>query len=109
MADIEQTPGELNIPRIIKGDDFAWTAVFDGDATADTWTAKVRNGSLADITLSVVATYSGVTLKTTLTFTITAAQSAILVEAMHPWYCLKVSGGATRTFLQGTIGAYPRW
>ena len=108
MADIEQAPGEINITKIIRGDDFTFTASFLGDATGDTFSAKIDNGNLADVTISVGKSYSGVTLKTTLTFTITAAQSATLEMSTLQWYCTQVSGGATRTLFQGTIGVYSR-
>ena len=108
MADIEQTPGELNITKIIKGDDFTFSIVMDGDVSADTFVAKIDNGNLADVTITVSKSYSGITLKTTITFTLTAAQTATLELSVLPWYCTWTAGGLIRTLLTGTIGVYPR-
>ena len=108
MAEIEQAPGEINISKIIRGDDMAFSVFFLGDATGDTFSAKIDNGNLADVTIAISKSYSAVTLKTTLTFTITAVQSAILELSILPWYCTQVTGGTMRTLFQGTIGVYNR-
>ena len=109
MADIEQAPGELNITKIVQGDDVAWTATFSGDATADIFAAAIDVGSAPDVIIAVGKSYSGVTLKTTLTFTLTAVQTAALPLSTLPWYCTQTSGGAVRTLLAGRIGVYTRW
>lgn len=108
MADIEQAPGELNISRIIRGDDLSFTVSFDGDATADTFAARIDNGNLPDVVFVVSKSYSGITLKTTLVFSLTAVQTASLEQSTLPWYCTQVTGGLTRTLLSGRIGVYLR-
>jgi hypothetical protein len=108
MAEIEQSPGELNISKIIRGDDLSFTASFDGDATADTFAARIDNGNLADVDFVVSKSYSGITLKTTLVFTLTAVQTATLEQSTLPWYCTQTTGGLTRTLLAGRIGVYLR-
>jgi hypothetical protein len=108
MADIEQAPGELNISRLIRGDDFSFTVSFDGDATADTFAARIDNGNLADVVFVVSKSYSGITDKTTLVFTLTAVQTALLEQSTLPWYCTQVTGTLTRTLLSGRIGVYLR-
>jgi len=108
MASIEQSPGELNISRIIRGDDFTFSVSFEGDATADTFVAKIDNGNLADVTITVGKSYSAITLKTTLTFTITSVQSAGLEMSTLQWYCTQATGSVIRTLLQGIIGVYSR-
>lgn len=108
MADIEQSPGTLNISKLIKGDDFTFSIVMDGDVSADTFVAKIDNGNLPDVTITIGKTYSGITLKTTITFTLTAVQTATLELSTLPWYCTWTAGGKIRTLLTGTMGVYAR-
>ena len=108
MADIEQAPGELNITKIIRGDDFTFSIVMDGDVSSDTFVAKIDNGNLPDVTIATAKSYSGITLKTTITFTLTAAQTATLEMSILPWYCTWTTGLLIRTLLAGTIGVYAR-
>lgn len=100
MATIAQKPGLLDIDYIVLGDAFAFQCVFTGDLTADTFTAVVNDAD-GDVSLSVNQSYSAGTGKTTVTFTLSAANSALLSEGTLSWRADQVSGGVSRNILAG--------
>lgn len=103
MAEIEQIPGTLNISQMVKGEAMSFQTVHDGDITGDTFAATINNAG-ATVTLAMTKTYSGVSLKTTLSYTLSAADSATLVESLLPWKVVQTSGGVARTIIAGTWG-----
>lgn len=105
MASIEQIPGELNINAMKKGEAFAFQTIHDGDITADTFTASINNAGTS-VPLGITASYSGVSLKTTLTYTLTAANSATLHLSVLNWSMVQTSGGVARTILAGKWGVF---
>ena len=103
MADIEQVPGTLNITQMVRGEAMSFQTVHDGDLTADTFAATINNAG-ATVALAMSKTYGGVSLKTTLTYTLSAANSATLVESLLPWKVVQTSGGVARTIIAGLWG-----
>jgi hypothetical protein len=104
MANIAQFPAELNISRIVKGEAFVFQTIHDGNITADTFAATIKNGS-STITLTLGISYSAITLKTTITYTLSAANSALLAASGVTWKMVQTSGGIARTILFGTVDA----
>jgi len=109
MADISREPGKLNILSMRKGYPFTFQAVYDGDITADTFVATIYNDNGTTVPLGVTAVYvGGTTLKTTLTFTLTAVNSALLQAGTQYWEMVRTTGGASFPELAGSWGVNDR-
>jgi hypothetical protein len=105
MADIEQVPGNLNITRMTQGEAFAFQTIHIGNISGDSFSAIIEsNGNYIPIGLAI--SYSGSTNKTTITYTITAEQSASLDNGTWYWSMVQTSHGIARTILSGTWGCY---
>ena len=105
MASIEQVAGELNIVKIYQGDSFNFSTRHTGDITADTFIAVIENND-NDITIPIVKTYSSVTLKTTLAYTLNKENSVLLYIGNHQWKLTQYHGDDERTIINGTWGVY---
>lgn len=106
MADIEQVPGTLNITQMTRGVAFAFQTVHDGDITGDTFAATIQNGPTV-VPIGITASYNGTSLKTTLTYTLTAANSATLLLSVLSWKMVQTTSGVARPILAGTWGVVP--
>ena len=106
MANIELSPGKLNISYMSLGYPISFQTVHDGDITADTFVASIDTSSGAVIPIGIVKTYSAITLKTTLHYTLTAANSALLPMNVSNWKLIQTTGGVSRKLIIGTWGAY---
>ncbi len=105
MADIGQSPGELNINPVVRGDDYAFQLQYAGDVTADTFVGTIHNiggDVLFGITKSVTVTPDPIV--TTLTLVLTAAKTALMTLSLLPWNLTRTSSGAVRTEIVGQIG-----
>ena len=105
MANIEQVPGELNITAMKKGEAFAFQTIHDGDITADTFVATINNAGVS-VPLTVTKSYNGTSLKTTLSYSLSAVNSATLKLAVLSWSMVQTSSGVSRTILAGKWGVF---
>jgi hypothetical protein len=101
MASIDQSPGVLDMTSMIQGEALAFQTVHDGDITADTFYAVIVTDSGISVPLTVTNSYNVSTTKTTLTYTLTSANSAYIPIGNHYWYMQQTSGGIPRTMLMG--------
>jgi hypothetical protein len=104
MASIDQSPGELNISSMIHGEAMSFQTIHDGDITADTFSATIVCDDGMTVPLGITKSYSSTTLKTTLTYTLTAINSALIPIGQHYWQMVKTSSGVARSILAGGWG-----
>ena len=108
MASIEQSPGPLDITSMIQGEAMAFQTIHDGDITTSTLYAAVVTDSGVTVPIGITASYSGTTLKTTLTYTLTAINAALIPVGQHYWYMIQTASGVARTLLMGKWGCNGR-
>jgi len=109
MASIDQSPGALDFTSMIQGEAVAFQTIHDGDITADTFYAAIVTDSGTTVALGITAVYvGGTTLKTTLTYTLTAVNAALIPLGQHYWYMMQTTSGVARTILMGKWGCNPR-
>jgi hypothetical protein len=108
MASIDQSPGALDMSSMIQGEAVAFQTIHDGDITADTFYAAIVTDSGVTIPLGITKSYSGTTIKTTLTYTLTAINSALIPIGQHYWYMQQTTSGVPRTILMGKWGCNGR-
>jgi hypothetical protein len=108
MASIDQSPGALDMTSMIQGEALAFQTIHDGDITADTFYAAVVTDTGVTVVLGITSSYSGTTLKTTLTYTLTSVNAALIPLGQHYWYMLHTVGGVARTDLMGKWGCNGR-
>jgi hypothetical protein len=106
MADISLTPGELNITYMSKGYPISFQTVHDGNITADTFVASIKISASVSLPIAIVKTYNSTTQKTTLSYNLTAENSALLPFDVVTWKLIQTSGGVSRPLIIGTWGAY---
>jgi hypothetical protein len=101
--------------KLYQGDNASFTFTIDGDYSAYTARMDLRTTpSAATVALALVSptnitlTYSGTTLKTTVSVAITAVSSAALTATTIYAYDFQVVlGSITRTFLYGSVTLLP--
>lgn len=108
MASIEQSPGPLDITYMRKGYAFSFQTIHDGDISADTITAAVYCDNGTSVPLGITKSYNGTSLKTTVTYTLTAINSALLKAGSQEWEMVHTSSGIPRVLLAGIWGVYDR-
>jgi hypothetical protein len=108
MASIDQSPGALDFTSMIQGEAVAFQTIHDGDITADTFYAAIVTDSGTTIAIGVTKSYDSVGLKTTLSYTLTAINSALIPIGQHYWYMQETTGGVARTILMGKWGCNNR-
>lgn len=105
MADIEQTPGELNF-KISLGDDFSYLLDFDVNLTGYTFAAAVvkKDGTEQAITITETDLAAG-----KITISLTDAQITALLTDARRWYLTWTVAAASRRILAGgfEIVSYP--
>jgi hypothetical protein len=106
MASIEQSPGTLDISYMRKGYAFAFQTIHDGDITADTFDATIYNDDGTFIVLTVGKSYNGTSLKTTISYNLTAVNSALLQLGTQRWEMVQTTSAVPRVMLAGAWGVY---
>ena len=108
MASIDQSPGALDMSSMIQGEAVAFQTIHDGDITADTFYAAIVADSGTTIIIGVTTSYDNILLKTTLSYTLTKENSALIPIGQHYWYMQETTGGVARTILMGKWGCNNR-
>lgn len=98
MADIgSQSIGELNVRKVIPGFQRTFKTVHPGDLLAATVSASVD-----DIALGVVkSAYDSLTDSTTINYTLTAENSALLSIGRHGWQMILTENSIPIPYLAG--------
>ena len=107
MAEIFEKPGQLDITYMNIGYPFTFQTIHDGDLTGNTYVATINLYNGIKIPIGITKSYDNVTFKTTLTYTLTKSNSALLLPNVNQWILIETSGGQERLLLVGKWGAYP--
>lgn len=111
MATFSALPGELNL-SLVRGDEFTFAATFNVNLTDYTLQASIYNDTtnveIAAPAMVMTTTTTGGVTTSTVNFTLTETQTALLTAARMRWYFRWVTpspGVFTRTVLAGTVRA----
>jgi hypothetical protein len=101
MATYSTLPGRLNL-AFRRGDNFFSSIDFSVPVTGQTLSATVRSlvsdSQVAEFAVSVTDAAAGA-----LNISMTAAATSLLAPGSYRWVLVGTGGGATRTYLEGTV------
>ena len=97
MADIgSRSVGNLNVKKVIKGYQRTFMTVHPGDISANTFTATVD-----ELPVGTTISYNSETEKTSVHYTLSAENSALLSVGRHSWRMIMTENSMPVPYLEG--------
>lgn len=106
MATISQYPGIIDLEYTNKGYSVSFKTIHDGDLTGNVYESFVSHNN-DKIPIGMTLLYNGVDDTTSITFILSAENSALLDEGQTRWACIETQGVTEIPLFIGKWMVYP--